>query len=208
MKRADFSQMGIHAMRQPLRCGLGIALVAALLGEPAAQGTDMDRLTEDSRKIADALSLQVRTDIIKALQGSGPLRAMVVTRYSIPELSSAASRKTGARVALVSRKPRNPALAMPDAWESEVLAQFEARAERGEKAETLEHFETVTEGSARYFRYMRALAINKQCLACHGASEQIPAAVKAQLSAEYPHDRAVGYRIGEVRGAVTVKRPL
>lgn len=208
MKRADFSQMGIHAMRQSLRYGLGIVLAAALIGAPAAQGTDIARLTDDSRKIADALSLQVRTDIIKALQGSGPLRAMVVTRYSIPELSSAASRKTGARVALVSRKPRNPALAMPDAWESEVLAQFEARAERGEKAETLEHFETVTEGSTRYFRYMRAMAINQQCLACHGESEQIPAAVKAQLSAEYPHDRAVGYRVGEVRGAVTVKRPL
>jgi hypothetical protein len=32
--------------------------------------------------------------------------------------------------------------------------------------------------------------------------------VKARLQAEYPHDKATGYGVGQLRGAVTVKRPL
>lgn len=199
--------MGTSLMPRLLRCAFALALFAPLAGGTADE-PETARLADESRKIADALASQVKGDIGKAMEGGGPLRAIVVTRYNIPELASAVSRQTGARVALVSRKPRNPALAMPDAWENEVLAQFEARVERGERAESLEHFETVTEGSARYFRYMKAMPVSRQCLACHGSSEQISPAVKAQLGAEYPHDRATGYRVGQVRGAVTVKRPL
>ncbi|MDQ3259267.1 MAG: DUF3365 domain-containing protein, partial [Pseudomonadota bacterium] len=32
--------------------------------------------------------------------------------------------------------------------------------------------------------------------------------VKATLSQQYPHDRATGYVVGQVRGAISVKRPL
>jgi hypothetical protein len=32
--------------------------------------------------------------------------------------------------------------------------------------------------------------------------------MKAQIAGEYPHDKATGYAVGQVRGAVTVKRPL
>jgi hypothetical protein len=196
-----------RSMRHWLRLGLALGFLAPLPGG-SAEETEVTRLAQESRRVADTLSAQVHADIGKAMEGGGPLRAIVVTRYSIPELSSSLSRKTGARVALVSRKPRNPALAMPDAWENEVLVQFEARVARGEKAEALEHYETVNEGTARYFRYMKAVPISRPCLACHGSAEQISPAVKAQLGAEYPHDRATGYRVGQVRGAVTVKRPL
>jgi hypothetical protein len=199
--------MTTRLMRQWMRYGLALGVLAAPAGAVAGDA-EVTRLAEDSRRIAEVLSSQVHGNIGKALEGGGPLRAMAVTRYSIPELASSVSRQTGARVALVSRKPRNPALALPDAWESEVLAQFEARVARGEKIETLEHYETVTEGSARFFRYMKAMPVSRQCLACHGSSEQISPAVKAQLGAEYPHDRATGYRVGQIRGAVTVKRPL
>jgi hypothetical protein len=33
-------------------------------------------------------------------------------------------------------------------------------------------------------------------------------AVKARLKDLYPDDRAVGYQAGEIRGAITLKRPL
>lgn len=185
---------------------LVVALAAVCLG--GAGGADLRQLTEESRTVADQLVQQIRSELVKSMETSGPLRSIIVCKYNVPEISSALSRKSGWKVSRVALKARNPALGGPDAWEQKVLAQFEARAERGDKPEALEHAEIVVEGNRHYFRYMRALPVGPLCLACHGSAEQLNPAVKAQLAVEYPHDRATGYRLGQVRGAVTVKRPL
>jgi hypothetical protein len=43
---------------------------------------------------------------------------------------------------------------------------------------------------------------------CHGDATRVSAATRAALQAAYPHDRATGYREGQIRGAITIKRPL
>lgn len=174
----------------------------------AALAQDVRALTDDSRRLSDQLVQQVRGELVKSMETSGPLRSIIVCKYTVPEISSALSRKSGARVTRVALSARNPVLGGPDAWERKVLTEFDARVEAGEKADGLERAEIVAEGAQRYFRYMRALPMAPLCLACHGPADQIAPAVKAQLAAEYPMDRATGYRLGQVRGAVTVKRPL
>jgi hypothetical protein len=186
-----------------------LAIVLALVGGgSAAQDDEVRRLTEESRKIAVQLTQQVRGELVKEMEHSGPLRSVIVCKYSVPEISSSLSRLTGTRVSRVSLRPRNPLLGGPDAWEQKVLQDFEKRTARGEKADALEHAEVVAEPSGRYFRYMKAIPVAAPCLACHGPLEQISEGVKGQLNNEYPYDKAVGYSIGQVRGAVTVKRPL
>ena len=66
--------------------------------------------------------------------------------------------------------------------------------------------EVVTEPAGRYFRYMKAIPMGQPCLPCHGPVATLSEGVKAQLAAEYPHDRAVDYQIGQVRGAVSIKK--
>jgi len=185
-----------------------LAALAATLAAGGAGGADLQQLTDESRKVADQLVQQVRAELVKSMEASGPLRSMIVCKYNVPEISSAVSRKSGWKVSRVALKPRNPVLGGADAWEQKVLADFEARAERGDKADAMEHAEIVTEGRQQYFRYMKALPVAPLCMSCHGPVDQLSPAVKAQLAAEYPHDRATGYRVGQVRGAVTVKRPL
>jgi hypothetical protein len=55
---------------------------------------------------------------------------------------------------------------------------------------------------------MKALPVQPLCVNCHGSADKIPADVKARLAAQYPHDRATGYGPGQVRGAISIKRPL
>jgi len=45
-----------------------------------------------------------------------------------------------------------------------------------------------------------------QCLKCHG--EDIDPKVAAKLDALYPQDNARGYKVGQVRGAFTLKKKL
>jgi hypothetical protein len=167
---------------------------------------DSRKMLDDARKVSADLIGQVRGELTKAIELSGPLRAIVVCKYSVPEISSSLSRKTGWKVSRVSLKPRNPALGAPDAWEQRVLGDFERRAEKGEKTDELEFSEIVSEPLGRYYRYMKALPIAPLCMGCHG--DKISDAVRSQLATEYPYDRAIGYQLGQVRGAVTIKRPL
>ncbi len=185
-------------------------LVAAWagLGTSAQEPADARRLAEETRKVANELVAQVRGELTKELEFSGPLRAVIVCKYTVPEISSALSRKTGWRVTRVALRPRNPALGTADAWEQKALLDFERRAEKGEKPETLELGEVVTEPGGRYYRYMKALPLGPLCVACHGAPDKLTPNVRALLEAEYPHDRATGYAVGQIRGAVTIKRPL
>lgn len=66
----------------------------------------------------------------------------------------------------------------------------------------------MKEGGVRYFRYIKALPVQAVCLNCHGAEANLAPAVKAKLAFDYPHDKAVGYAEGQVRGGLSVKRPL
>ena len=50
-----------------------------------------------------------------------------------------------------------------------------------------------------------------ECRAAHlgnGSSEQLTPAVIDKLKALYPDDKAVGYRPGDIRGAMTIRKPV
>ena len=88
------------------------------------------------------------------------------------------------------------------------MKQFEERLAKGEKPETLEAVEIVSEPAGKYFRYMKGIVLQSGCVACHGTADVIDGTVKARLAKEYPHDQATGYVAGQVRGGVSIKRAL
>jgi hypothetical protein len=183
-----------------------VALASAALG--AGHDEALRPFVEQSRKVSGELIRQIGGEMRKEVEATGPMRAVMVCKYTAPEVASSLSRMNGMRVTRVSLKARNPALGFPDPWEQNVLMEFDRRAARGEKAEAIEHAEVVAEPTGRYLRYMKAIPTGKVCLACHGPAEQISDAVKAQIANEYPHDSAVGFVEGSIRGAVSIKKPL
>jgi Protein of unknown function (DUF3365) len=190
--------------RLPPLAALLFALVSA-----AFAGDEIPKpALEEARKAATELVGSTRSELTKAIEQSGPLRAIVVCKYTVPEIASAVSRKYGARVTRVSLTPRNPSLGWGDAWEQKVLMDFDERVARGEKPETLEQSELVTEPTGKYLRYMKALPMQPACMHCHGPVEQISEPIRMQLSHDYPFDKATGVALGKVRGAVTYKKPL
>ena len=184
------------------KSGIAIFFLAIL---PMAAHADQ---TGDARALASQLIQQLGAALKKELAATGPAGAIAVYRDLAPALAGELSRKSGSRVARVSLKTRNPLLGSPDAWEQQVLAEFDRRTAAGEKVDSLEYSETTDEPHGRYFRYMKALPVQPFCLSCHGAAENIPDQVKARLAGEYPHDQAIGYVLGQVRGAVTIKQPI
>lgn len=184
-----------------------VALALAGLTIPAGAQTTDDLLAA-SRAVSAQLIQQLGAQLKQELGRGGPEGAIAVCSEAAPAIAGQLSRQSGARVARVSLKTRNPLLGTPDAWEQAVLADFDRRTAAGEKPETMEYSESVTEPQGRYFRYMKAIPVQPVCLACHGTDAMIAPQVAQRLQKEYPHDRALGYTVGQIRGAVTVKRPL
>jgi len=180
-----------------------ILLLVALI--PPATAED---LTVAARAIASDLIQRLGTVLKKEMASGGPDNAIAVCRDIAPGLAGELSRSTGGRVSRVSLKTRNPLLGQPDAWEQQVLAEFDQQAAKGAKPETLERSEVVTEPQGRFFRYMKAIPVQPLCLTCHGTTDSIPDPVKTRLAADYPHDRATGYALGQIRGAVTIKQSV
>lgn len=188
---------------------LGLVLAAAGLTWPVfAANESLDALLKESRGHAARLQEQIGTELKREFQLGGSLRSVIVCKYAVPELSSAISRQSGARVTRVSLRPRNPLTGMTDEYEARILREFERRLAKGERMDALEKSEVVREGDQRFFRYMKAIPMSEFCLGCHGPREEIAPALRAQLLGEYPHDQAVDYRVGQIRGAVSVKKPL
>lgn len=184
-------------------------LLFAAFSSMAQAGDEAPRTAlDEARKAATELVSGVRSELLKAIEASGPLRAIVVCKYTTPEIASAISRKFGARVTRVSLTPRNPALGWGDAWEQKVLMDFDERVARGEKADGLEFFEVVNEPSGKFIRYLRALPMLPVCMSCHGPADQMSESIRSQLAHDYPFDRATGLALGKIRGGVTYKKPL
>lgn len=173
-----------------------------------AWADDVSKYQEESRAVAMPFMKQLGAANQKAISEGGPESAIKVCKEIAPQIAGEISRQHGWKLTRVSLKVRNPLLGTADAWEQKILQDFEARVAKGEKPEAMEAAEIVQEPAGKSFRYMKAIALQSGCVACHGNSEQIPDNVKTRLSEEYPHDKATGYSVGQIRGAISIKRPL
>lgn len=182
-----------------------VALSAVAL--PAASQDDA-ALAEQARKLTATMVQSLGGRLQAAIKEGGPAGAIGVCAGAAPTIAGELSRQNGVRLTRVSLRVRNPLLGAPDAWEQAALAGFEARLAKGEPADRLEFAEAVTEPAGRYYRYMKALPVQPVCLNCHGAENDLAPEIRERLAREYPADRATGYGLGQIRGAVSVKRPL
>ncbi|MDA8168230.1 MAG: DUF3365 domain-containing protein [Nitrospiraceae bacterium] len=163
---------------------------------------------EQAAKTAMGFMQELGAAFRKEMAAGGPAGAVNVCSEVAPQIAGRISRETGWKVTRVGTRVRNPLLGMPDAWEQKVLREFEKRAARGENIDKMSYSQVVSEPDGKFFRYMKAIGMKPPCLACHGPEEQIAPSVRAILKERYPHDKATGYKAGDLRGAISIKEPL
>ena len=117
-----------------------------------------------------------------------------------PEIASTLSNDgwTVARTSLRTRNKENAA----DQWESDTLVDFDSRFKQGEDAAGL----VAVLSDDQAFRFMKAIPMDKVCLACHGST--IDPKVLRSIQIHYPNDSATGFSIEDIRGAFTLEKDL
>jgi hypothetical protein len=198
LARRSFAWLAKGLLLSSLGCGLGISL-ADYKGENPMQ---------ESRDTAAAMLKELGQKLQAALANGGPENAIAVCNVEAPAIAERLSREEKITITRVGTRVRNPVLGMPNDWQTEALQQFAKRLASGEKPADMEYVQAVKAGSGSRMelRYAKPIVMQPQCTACHGSREEISPAVDAKLKELYPDDRAVGYKPGELRGAIVVSR--
>lgn len=191
-------------------CPLLLIISASLAQAQSTPPSDMDAsMVQSTRAIAGDLLGQLGQKLKAALTSDGPVHAVSVCKEAAPSIAQQLSVANNAKVTRVGTKVRNPAMGVPNAWQKDALTRFESRLAQGEKAADIEYWQVADTGDGkRELRYAKAIAVQHQCLSCHGPAHEIPAALADKIRLDYPNDQATGYSAGQLRGAVVVTRPL
>jgi hypothetical protein len=164
---------------------------------------------ESTRSIASQLLNSLGQKLKTALSTDGPLAAVSVCKEAAPSIANSLSAEHGVQITRVGTRVRNQKMGIPNVWQKEALTQFEERLAAGEKPADLEYWKVVeTANGKRELHYAKAIAVQPQCLSCHGQAQDIPPALAEKIRQEYPNDQATGYSAGKLRGAVVITKPL
>jgi len=158
----------------------------------------------DAKKLSAEFVQKLGGILKQQLESSGTESALSVCKDVAPEMSAQYSNDKRI-VKRVSLKPRNSSIGVADEWEANQLKQFDMAAAAGKPAAEIEAHAVTDEKDGRWFRYMKAIPTQAMCLQCHGGTDNIQPTVQALLKHLYPNDLAVGYKVGEIRGAISVK---
>lgn len=182
-----------------------LACMGLLVGTTAR--ADEAKLLEEARSLPTKMVPRLLEVLTEEINKGGHANAISVCRDRAPQMAKGLSDQTGWGIRRVSLKNRNPR-AVPDAWERSVLEEFDRRLAAGEDPVKMDKHEVVTVDGRKVFRYMKALPTNDLCLSCHGTADKISPDVQAKVREIYPEDKATGYGLKQIRGAITARKPI
>ena len=136
----------------------------------------------------------------RLLESGLPLTKQTVTLLPVhvfPSIAAEFNRKQlkGTSFAIVSDRTANPEVAA-DPLEMEAIDYFRAQPKAQERLVPF-----VSAAGRRYFHFSTPLRLEKHCLDCHGPLDKAPEAVRDHATTG--HD----YRLGELRGILSIKMP-
>jgi hypothetical protein len=159
------------------------------------------------RKDAKEFMGSLKSVLVKEMQTNGIVAAVSVCSDTAQILTNNYGVNKGIYIKRVSFKNRNPNN-QPDAFETKGLKYFEDLNSNGKLTETTEYFEVLDEEGVKNVRYMKPIILQAPCLGCHGSVENIGSEVKVIINNKYPKDKAIGYQIDDLRGAVSIQKTL
>lgn len=165
---------------------------------PAVDSASLAR----ARMAADELGKDLVMMLTGELKRGGPAAAIAVCSDSA-QVRTTRHQSSGTSVRRVGTRLRNAKNA-PDSVEAAVLQAFgDAIAANRIMPDT--SFATREADGQVVTHYLRAILVQEFCLACHGPADSLSPAVKQVIATRYPDDQATGYRLGDLRGAISVR---
>jgi len=182
-----------------------ICLILCLIWAGPVWAEGMEEGVQLCRQVVAEFSQKLQGELQAAMQQGGPVNAISICREKAPQIAIDLATHYQIYVRRTSLKARN-IKNVSACWERKVLEDFEGRFNQGEKIEDLEYKNVAIEDGDRVLHYMKAIPAKPVCLMCHGS--KIAPEVQEQLKKLYPDDEAIGFEVGQIRGAFSLRMPL
>lgn len=166
-----------------------------------------DQIKNGLRKDAKEFMGSLKSILVKEMQTNGIVAAVSVCSDTAQILTNDYGVKKGIYIKRVSFKNRNQNN-IPDEFETKALQYFEELKISGKLSETTEFIDIEELNGVKKVRYLKPIIVQAPCLGCHGTQENIGADVKNILNEKYPNDKATGYQMDDLRGAVSISKTL
>jgi hypothetical protein len=172
------------------------------IAQEPTQDLQIGKALNEALQVSSELADKVRGLLLKEIEIGGLAGAVKVCSEMAQGITREFNARSGHTVRRVSLRYRNPSN-IPDEYERRKLEELDLLNKKKEMKN--EYGEVVDEGGHKYLRYMKPLVALPLCINCHGPKENISADVKTILAEKYPEDRATGFIVGDLRGAISVK---
>lgn len=170
-------------------------LLTPLLTLPVFAQTKPDPTEVGPKIIAEAFG-RLSSALAEAIAKEGPAKALSVCSEKAPQIAKEVATTHGVTLRRATSKPRNPKNSVDDA-ETAVLEVFAAALAKKEapKPQTIAN----ADGSTSFLAPI--VLGNPLCLQCHGTPNQdIDPETLAAIQKLYPDDKAIGFKLGDLRG--------
>lgn len=149
----------------------------------------------------------LKSVLIKNMQQGGPLQAINVCSDTAADMTTIFSEQKLVKVKRSSLKNRN-VNNIPDSYEENAIMHFTKLANNEKLNDTVSLIEKVKIDEKEAIVYSKPIFIEAPCLNCHGSEDQISKEVAEFIKKKYPDDKATGYKIGDLRGIISVTKTL
>lgn len=155
----------------------------------------------EAREVTELFQSELKKALMSAMESGGPQQGVKVCQKKAVEIAEEVSHRSGWRIRRISLKNRS-SLNEPQPNERKILELFAEQATNSKSIDDLEWWEKKSDKQV----YMKAIPTNGLCLTCHG--DNVDLSVKKTILHYYPNDKAVGYTLGEIRGAFVLDQSL
>ena len=166
--------------------------------------TDESVLLTEAKNLLKETAKQYKDTLIKGLQHNNLKKALKYCNKEVEQLVSKDYKK-GFTIKRVSLRPRNKNN-YPNLYEKDILERFNRLVLKDNKDLVLEHNEIIKDENTNKFFYVKAIRIKEVCLNCHGSN--INDDLKKEIKNLYPDDKAINYKLNDIRGAFVMYRNI
>ena len=167
--------------------------------------TSTSQETIQARSLVKVFGGDLKHVLKTAMKSGGPIQALEQCNIQAGPIAKENALSSGWGIGRTSLKVRNESNTA-DEWETKTLRQFEQRKAAGENLKTMEYAEMVKVDDKVFYRYMKPIPTAGLCVTCHGG--EISQDITNKVKSLYPNDQATGFKVGDIRGAFTLQKPM
>ena len=184
-----------------------LTLVVFMIAFVSCKKTDKKQNSKEEEKVALEAAMQKGNQLVKMTfeSISGKLKSTIVEKGAVEAIQycnveavplTTALEEDGIKISRTSTNFRNPNNA-PNKESRAILAKYAEN-----KANGVESKSIVQKGENGNIHYYKPIYMKALCLNCHGdAGSNVSEEVVSQLNKLYPQDKAMGYKLDDLRGA-------